>query len=295
MLRIIAIFAVLVLPAGLAHSANDYPVSGAWSLVNPSSPQLQVQACNAFQRLGLTKVSGETIGGGELIVFNGSRRHNFGGYADDVTPNISIRRLSDTRFDVVDRWISDGEGGVSPGPKRRRYVLTIVNTDTIEIKEGRYPPARYVRCAASGEKSVDDKTAALLKSANIKLPSNVAASIADARKDCDLKSIPPAAIKSIELNGDGIDDYIIDYGAMGCHSYCGSAGCLHEIWVSKDAGFVQSLSTNIQAINRVEPQKAGSDIVVAMHGSSCQQPGSQTCYFRLHWDKSKLTQQRVMK
>lgn len=295
MLRIISVFAVFVLSIWCAHAGTDYPVSGAWALVEPSSPKLQDQACKAFKQLGLAKVTGDAIGGGELIVFQGSERHNFGGYADDITPNISIRRLSDRKFDVVDRWNSDGEGGISPGPKRRRYILTIIDADTIEIKEGKYNPARYVRCAAPAERATDDKTIALLRSAKIELPSMIAASIGDARQDCDLKSISPAAIKSIDLNGDGINDYIIDYGTLGCHSYCGSAGCLHEIWVSNDAGFVRSLNANIQGIDRFEPHGSGNDVVVGMHGSSCHRAGSDTCYFRLHWDKSKLTQRQTTK
>lgn len=293
MLRIFSVFTVFALSIWPAHSGDNYPVTGAWALVEPSSPKLQDQACRAFGQLGLAKVTGEAIGGGELIVFQGSERHNFGGYADDITPNISIRRLSDKQFDVVDRWISDGEGGISPGPKRRRYTLTIVDTNAIEIKEGKYNPARYVRCAASAESIADDKTIALLRSAKIELPSVIAASIGEARQDCDLKSIPAAAIKLIDLNGDGINDYIIDYGALGCHSYCGSAGCIHEIWVSKDGGFVRSLNTNVQGIVRFEPHGSGNDIIVGMHGSSCNRVGSDTCYFRLHWDKSKLTQRQT--
>lgn len=79
MRRIFYVIFAFVLSSGVAHSANDYPVSGPWALVLPTSPQLQVEACKAFGRLGLAKVSGESIGGGELIVFNGSKRHNFGG------------------------------------------------------------------------------------------------------------------------------------------------------------------------------------------------------------------------
>lgn len=127
-------------------AASDYPITGAWAYVQSNAPQLQDKACQAFRRLGLANVSGEAIGGGELIVFDGAKRHNFGGYADDVTPNISIRKLSDNSFDVIDRWISDGEGGIRPGPRKKQYNLKIVDPNTIEIREKRYPAARYVRC-----------------------------------------------------------------------------------------------------------------------------------------------------
>lgn len=128
--------------------ADDYPVKGAWVYVNKSdSADIRKKACETYERLGLSKLTGDSIGGAEMIIFNGSKRHNFGGYADDTTPNISIRRLSDNSFDIVDRWYSDGEGGERPGPHRKRYILKIIDSSTIEIKEGRYPAASYVKCA----------------------------------------------------------------------------------------------------------------------------------------------------
>lgn len=128
--------------------ADDYPVKGAWVYVNSGDPpNSQKKACEAYGRLGLSKLTGDAIGGGEIIVFSGSKRYNFGGYADDTTPNISVRRLSDSSFDVVDRWYSDGEGGIRPGPRKKRYVLKVIDPNTIEIKEGRYPAAKYAKCA----------------------------------------------------------------------------------------------------------------------------------------------------
>lgn len=295
MLQIFFVFAIFTLSMEAANSADAYPVSGAWALVQPSSPQLQVRACKTFDRLGLERVTGDAIGGGELIVFNGPKRHDFGGYADDVTPNISTRRLSDKRYEIVDRWTSDGEGGVSPGPKRRRYTLTVLGPDAIEIKEGRYNPARYVRCGSPHGNTAEGNKAAVSGSTKVELPPSIAVSIEDARQLCGFKSIPPGAVRSIDLNGDGIHDYIIDYGAMGCRGFCGSAGCLHELWVSKDADFVRSLSENMHGVERIEPRESGNDVIVAMHGSSCGRVGSNICRFRLHWDKSKLTRQQITK
>jgi hypothetical protein len=134
--------------------ADDYPVRGAWVYVSSGdSPGNQRKACEAYNRLGLSKLTGDAIGGSEIIVFNSAKRYNFGGYADDITPNISVRRLSDNSFDVVDRWYSDGEGGGRPGPRKRRYVLKIVDSNKIEIKEGRYPSAKYLKCAQNDSPS----------------------------------------------------------------------------------------------------------------------------------------------
>lgn len=128
--------------------ADDYPIRGAWVYVSSGdSPDIRKKACETYERLGLSKLTGDSIEGAEMIVFSGSKRHNFGGYADDTTPNISIRRLSDNSFDIIDRWYSDGEGGQRPGPQRKRYALKIIDPSTIEIKEGRYPAASYVKCA----------------------------------------------------------------------------------------------------------------------------------------------------
>lgn len=244
--------------------ADNYPVAGAWAYVDSRNPDLAKKACQAFDQLGRSKLSGETIGGGEMIVFEGSKRYNFGGYADDETPNISVRKLSPNSFEIVDRWISDGEGGQKPGPHKKRYVLKLIEANAIEIKQGPYPSTKYVRC--TGQKPSESgypDVQSLLRAANLNLPKAVAGAIAEARDDCSFKSIPPNSIRTLDLNGDGVSDYVIDYGELGCRAFCGSAGCLHEIWVSQDGQFIRSLSRNVQAIERIEPRNPGNDRVVA--------------------------------
>src|ERR1035437_8533688 len=116
--------------------AQEYPVSGAWAYIDKNMPGIEVKACAAFAKFGLRKLSGNTVG--EIVVFADGKRYDFGGYADTESANLSVQKLSDGSFKVTDRWYDDGEGDTRPGPKRKSYVLRMVDQTTIEISDGRF-------------------------------------------------------------------------------------------------------------------------------------------------------------
>lgn len=117
---------------------------------------------------------------------------------------------------------------------------------------------------------------------------------------CEKKnvSVPKSAVNNLDFNADGVDDYIIDYGAMNtsvCPGFCGTGGCRHDFWVS--AGKGRSLkyitSAQIGQIDDVEyrADKRGNSfvtLVTLMHGSNCNQSGAEPCVFRVHWNGASL-------
>lgn len=113
----------------------ELSVGGAWAAIDKNTPGIEVKACEAFVRFGIRKLSGNTVG--EIIVFEAGKRYDFGGYADSQSTNLSVQKLSDGSFKVTDRWYDDGEGDTRPGPKRKSYVLRMVDQTTIEIS-GRF-------------------------------------------------------------------------------------------------------------------------------------------------------------
>ena len=123
----------------------ELSVGGAWAAIDKNTPGIEVKACEAFVRFGIRKLSGNTVG--EIIVFEAGKRYDFGGYADSQSTNLSVQKLSDGSFKVTDRWYDDGEGDTRPGPKRKSYVLRMVDQTTIEISDGAVH-SRYVRCAS---------------------------------------------------------------------------------------------------------------------------------------------------
>jgi len=125
--------------------AQSYPVSGAWAATDKTMPGTEVKACAAFAKFGLQKLSGNSVG--EIVFFTGGKRYDFGGYADTEATNLSVSKLPDGMFKIIDRLYDDGEGGGRSGFKRKTYLLRIVDPNTLEMREGS-ATGRYVRCAS---------------------------------------------------------------------------------------------------------------------------------------------------
>ena len=69
----------------------------------------------------------------------------------------------------------------------------------------------------------------------------VNAAIEEAKKDCnETVRLRPGFMASKDVNGDGKPDYILDYGKFECGgtitAYCGSAGCLTQVFASLPDG-----------------------------------------------------------
>jgi hypothetical protein len=146
--------AALVLFTLSAHAGTPtpgghagYPVSGAFAYVDRNDSTLSVRACAAFLKFGVSQLSGNAVG--ELIVFDNTRRLDFGGYADTEAKNLSTTRTGDREFTIVDLWHDDGEGGGRPGLKKKKYILRLVDFSTIDIKDT-YGSSRYIKCERVG-------------------------------------------------------------------------------------------------------------------------------------------------
>ena len=80
---------------------------------------------------------------------------------------------------------------------------------------------------------------ALAQPAN--LPKEVQAAIEANKKECgeDVK-IKPAFVAEKDVNGDGVKDYVLDYGEFACGDFasffCGTGGCLTQVFASLPGG-----------------------------------------------------------
>jgi hypothetical protein len=141
--------AVWIILAGLipsvAHAADAYPVDGAWAAVIKNAAGMEVKACEAFRKFGVRNLSGNAVG--EIMVFSGKTRLDFGGYADTESTNVSVEPKPNGQFRIVDQYYSDGEGGVHPGLRKKIYIMKLVDAATLEISEGQYI-SRYVKCVS---------------------------------------------------------------------------------------------------------------------------------------------------
>jgi hypothetical protein len=63
----------------------------------------------------------------------------------------------------------------------------------------------------------------------------VAAAVAENEAQCSgTASVQEGFLRTAEVDGDGVNDLILDYGRLRCDGltgYCGSAGCRQDIWL----------------------------------------------------------------
>jgi hypothetical protein len=126
------------------------------------------------------------------------------------------------------------------------------------------------------------------------LPPEVQAVIDDELKSCAEKvTFKKGFLTRRDINGDGIDDFILDYGRFACGgnsiAYCGSAGCLMTVFASLPNGkFAKVLDENVRSVDfkNVGGRPA---MVLELHGSSCGKIGSQACGATLYWNGEKFS------
>jgi hypothetical protein len=90
-----------------------------------------------------------------------------------------------------------------------------------------------------------------------------------------------------DINGDGIDDYVLDYGQVQCgnrQGYCGSSGCHTEVFASQDDGtFTKVLDENVLSLH-FQYVNGRPAMIIGKHGSVCNRPGYQPCSTTLFWN-----------
>jgi hypothetical protein len=116
---------------------------GAWggraAHMGDDNPAVASQACASFRKNPKHVL-------GDVLVFKANRKFSYGGYADYVDTNVSVKRLAPNTWLVVDRHYHDGEGGGRPGYRNVRYQVSVVG-DILIITEGQRT-SRFGRCVA---------------------------------------------------------------------------------------------------------------------------------------------------
>lgn len=110
-------------------------------------------------------------------------------------------------------------------------------------------------------------------------------------KDCDGKiEVARKALQSADLNDDGIPDWILDTGELGCDMatfYCGTAGCTLMMFVSTPNGHEVAWEGNVHAWKQIKVRgKPG--IHFDLHGSACGRVGADACSHRYVFQGPRL-------
>jgi hypothetical protein len=92
----------------------------------------------------------------------------------------------------------------------------------------------------------------------------------------------PDTVRKIDLTGDGVDDYIISFGRTQCAGllavYCGTAGCTHDIYVTRTNGKQRMVFSDRVRTYEILPGEGARTIRFDMHGSYCGRAGAEACF-----------------
>lgn len=98
-----------------------------------------------------------------------------------------------------------------------------------------------------------------------------------------VERVPDGMLRPVDVSPDDVTDWIVDFGAAGLSSFCGTGGCWRILYVSGgDAGFVRAFDAQALAFDVV--QRGGETRVEAhVHHLHCR-PGQEECWFAWTWD-----------
>lgn len=120
------------------------------------------------------------------------------------------------------------------------------------------------------------------------LPPIVQQAIAQARQECASNvQLLPGFISEKDINGDGRNDYILEYEKFHCGggpTFCGSGGCTTQVFASRpDGTYVKALDDNVRGLRftRVNGRPA---MLIGVHGSACGRSGAEACNMTLYWN-----------
>lgn len=122
------------------------------------------------------------------------------------------------------------------------------------------------------------------------VPVEIAKSVEKRIKSCkgDVSSLP-TSLFSLDMNGDGRLDYVVNFENFDCETvpspYCGTGGCLHEIWLSGRNGLKVALSPYANRIAGVDIIDGRPALRLLVHHRYCTQ---QPCYQNVVWSAGKL-------
>src|SRR5262245_9518466 len=126
------------------------------------------------------------------------------------------------------------------------------------------------------------------------LPPEVQSEINEGIKGCDEKvKFKKGFVTRRDINGDGIEDFILDYGYFVCGESstwaCGSGGCETQVFASlSDGKFAKVFDDVVQTIKfkRVRGRPA---MLLGLHGSACGRAGYEACSATLYWNGEKFS------
>jgi hypothetical protein len=95
-----------------------------------------------------------------------------------------------------------------------------------------------------------------------------------------------AAIQPVDINGDGIQDWQVDWNPFGS-AWCGTGGCRYQLWLGRKNGVpVRVFDRRMRAVEVVKRQDR-IVFVFDFHGSHCGDFGAEACPGEFAWNAQR--------
>jgi hypothetical protein len=95
-----------------------------------------------------------------------------------------------------------------------------------------------------------------------------------------------AAIKPVDINADGIQDWQVDWNAFGS-AWCGTGGCRYQLWLGRKSGEPIRVFDRQMRELRIANRAGRIVFVFDFHGSECGGFGSQECPGEFVWNPKR--------
>lgn len=95
-----------------------------------------------------------------------------------------------------------------------------------------------------------------------------------------------AAIEPVDINGDGIQDWQVNWNAFGS-AWCGTGGCRYQLWLGRRSGApIRVFDRQMRELN-IENRDGRIVFVFDFHGSECGGFGSEACPGEFAWSAKR--------
>jgi hypothetical protein len=117
-------------------------------------------------------------------------------------------------------------------------------------------------------------------------PAGAKPALDKARQECLARrglrlTVEPEAIRSIDLNGDGRPDIIVNYDHVTCERrpdiFCGTGGCPLVIVIALPGGRYREVFRQQVLRYEIEPGEGARTIRFDLHGTRCGKTGPEPC------------------
>ena len=121
------------------------------------------------------------------------------------------------------------------------------------------------------------------------LPSEVQKEVQENGAACGSRKpqIEMGFLTSLDINGDGIPDYMLNYQNFRCggmRTFCGSRGCLLQIFAStKDGKLEKVIDEDVWSVD-INRGRGRPSLVLGLHGRACDLPVEMRCKVTFVWN-----------